>query len=453
VLELLGVVELERGRYGGRPVDRAKIDDLAARGEQSLLRRFADRLPTQELRDQARRWLLRMAIAASPFEEVRAQARTVEERVMREGVNRIPLAQLPAVHATLETNKLPVVRVLVRQDVLRQTTALFAVGDSGALSVVPALSFVGVLWVEVEGLSRPVTICGSPRAFDPTPCIDPGEVTIDNPFAIAGRDGTFHVRDRAGEAETMAATKLKRWLALPIEVGGRRLASFGWPVRFERPADLVFSPAAGRGPDLKVMISRLDSALLAFTVSDGELTYRAIVDDSDLPGFHVISRGAPGGPGRSGFDGSDGSSGLDGSDASCPATSGSDGSRGGDGGDGDDGGAGSDGGDGGDIQVDLHCGAQACGPVMVDLLRRAMVSRGGAGGAGGAGGRGGRGGRGGMGGRGTTCIDPATGESRSFSGGSDGTNGRDGSPGAAGRAGASGRPGQVRLRALAGSDA
>jgi len=449
VRELLDVVDLERGRYGGRPVDRAVIDDLAARGDLSLLRRFADRLAGQDLRDHARRRLLRLAIAASPFEEVRARAAEVEERVMREGVNRISVAQQPPVRATLDTGKLTARRVLVRQDVLHQTTALFGDGDGGP-SVLPALSLGGALWVEVAGLSRPITICRTRGTFDPTPCIGAGDVSVDNSFAIADRDGSFHLRDRASEADTVAVTNAKSWFPLPIAVGGRRLVSFGWPVRFERPADLILSPSFGRGPDLKVVVSRVDRTVLAFTVVNHDIVYRAVVECRDLPAFHIISRGAAGASGGSGSDGADGSAGFDGSDASCPSTSGGDGRRGGDGGRGSDGGEGGDGSDGGDIQVDLDCGPEACGADEVDRLLRAIVSQGGAGGTGGPGGRGGRGGRGGAGGRGTTCVDPATGESRSLSGGTDGTSGMDGSSGAWGRTGAPGRPGQVRIRAVAG---
>jgi hypothetical protein len=443
--ELLSVVDLERGRYGGRPVDRAAIDDIAARRDETLLRRFADRLPAPELRDEARRRLIRLAIAASPFDEVKAQAEEVEARVMREGVNRISLAQQPAARATLDAKKLPARNVLVRQDVPHQTAALFGYSNGGTLSVVPAVSLAGALWVDVAGLSRPITICQAPRRFDPTPCIAAGDVTIENPFAVADPDGTFHFRDRVSEVEAVGATGAKNWFPLPIAVGGHRLSSFGWPLRFERPADLVLSPGFGRGPDLKVAVSRVDPTVLAFTVTNGGSIYRAVVEKSDLPAFHVISRGAAGAPGLDGMAGSDGMAGFDGSSASCPSMSGGDGTRGGDGGNGTDGTNGGDGSDGGDIQVDVDCGVLACGADDVNLLLRAIVSQGGAGGAGGAGGRGGRGGRGGSGGSGTTCTDSTTGESSSLSGGNAGMNGMDGSAGSSGRDGAPGRPGRVRV--------
>jgi hypothetical protein len=443
--ELLGVVDLERGRYGGRPVDRAAIDDVAARGDETLLRRLADRLPAPELRDEARRQLIRRAIAASPFDEVKAQAGEVEERVMREGVNRISLAQQPVASATLDVKKLPARNVLVRQDVPNQTATLFGYRNGGTLSVVPALSLAGALWVDVAGLSRPITICQPPRTFDPTPCIGSGDVTIDNPFAFADPDGTFHFRDRVNEAEAVGVTAARNWFPLPIAVGGRQLASFGWPLRFERPPNFVLSPTYGRGPDLKVAVSIADPTVLSFTLTTGGSVYRAVVERSDLPAFHIVSRGAAGTTGMAGLDGSDGSAGFDGSSASCPSMSGSDGSHGGDGGNGSDGGPGGDGSDGGDIQIDVDCGAVACGAEDVNLLLRTIVSQGGAGGSGGAGGRGGHGGRGGSGGSGTTCTDSATGQSTSLSGGSDGMSGTDGSAGSRGRDGTPGRPGRVRI--------
>jgi hypothetical protein len=449
VSELLAVVDLEHGRYGGRPVDRASIDDIGARGDGNLLRRFADRLPAPELRDEARRRLIRLAIAASPFDEVKAQAGEVEERVMRDGVNRVALAQQPATRATLDVNKLPARNVFVRQDISHQTAALFGYDGSGTLSVLPALSLTGALWVDVAGLSRPITICQAARSLDPTPCIGAADVTIQNPFAVADPDGTFLFRDRVSESDALGATGAKNWLPLPIVVGGRRLAFFSWPLRFERPADFVLSPTFGRGPDLKVAVNHADATVLSFTVTSGGAVYRAVVERSDLPAFHIISRGASGAPGMDGLAGSDGTSGFDGSSASCPSMGGSDGSRGGDGGNGTDGGPGGNGSDGGDIQVDVDCGAGACAADETNLLLRTIVSQGGPGGSGGAGGRGGRGGRGGSGGSGTTCVDPTTGESSSLSGGSAGMNGLDGSSGNAGADGAPGRPGQVRIHQAA----
>jgi hypothetical protein len=445
--ELLAVVDLEHGRYGGRPVDVATIDGIAARGDQALLRRFADRLPAPALRDEARRRLIRLAIAASPFEEVRADAAAVEARLMRDGVNRVSLAEHAAVRASLDVAKLPARGVLVRQDVLQQQATLLGDVAGAEPSLLPPLSLTGALWVDVAGVSRPVTVCQAPRFTDPTPCVVADDVRIENSLLAAAHDGTFHFRDRASEAEVVALTGTLGAFPLSMEIGGQRLVTYSWPVRFERPADLVLAGARARGPNLTATVTRASPSLFKLTVASGPDVYRAIVERTDLAGFHVVSRGARGRDGFPGSDGSDGTSGMDGTSASCPSFSGGSGSSGSRGGDGSDGGNGGDGGDGGDIQVDVDCGAGVCSVDDFTALRAVFRSEGGLGGRGGRGGRGGKGGRGGSGGRGTTCGN-SHGSSRSLSGGSDGMSGSGGSDGHSGRDGARGRPGQVHIEVV-----
>ncbi len=449
--ELLGVVDLERGRYGGRPVDLATIDGLAARGDETLLRRFADRLPAADLRALAQRRLIRLRIAASPFPEVRAQAAAVEARVMQQGVNRVSLIDQPVVRASLDGKKLPARNVLVRQDLSRQSATLFGYLTGGGLSVLPNLSLGGALWVQVTGLSRPITVCGAPRSYDPTPCIGGDDVTIENPLAGSDHDGTFRFRDKASEAEVVGLTRAGDSFPLAIDVGGHPLVSFSWPLRFERPKNLVFSAKDGRGPTLQVVVTHPDPILYLFGVSSDGLFYRAVVEKNDLTTFHLVSRGATGTAGMDGSSGSDGSAGVDGSSASCPSSSGGDGSRGGDGTAGGNGGPGGNGGDGGDVLVQLQCGRVACSADDVALLRRAVLSQGGPGGRGGAAGPGGKGGRGGSGGSGTSCFDPSTNTSGSVGGGSNGMSGSDGSSGSPGPDGFPGRPGVVRVEVVASS--
>jgi len=442
--ELLAVVDLEEGRYGGRPVDVATLDEIAARGDEALLRRFADRLPAPALRDEARRRVIRLAIAASPFAEVRADAAAVEARVLREGVNRVSLAEHPAARASLDTAKLPARAVLVRQDVLQQQATLLSYTPGAEPSVLPPLSLTGALWVDVAGLSRPITVCQAPRFTDPTPCIVADDVRIENSLVAAAHDGTFHFRDRASEAEVVALAGTPGAFPLSMDIGGQRLVTYSWPVRFERPANLILAGARDRGPNLTAAVTRASASLFKFTVASGPEIYRAVVETTDLAGFHVVSRGARGRDGLSGSEGSDGMSGMDGASASCPSFSGSSGSSGSRGSDGNDGGNGGDGGDGGDIRVEVDCGGGVCSVDDFTVLRAVFRSEGGLGGSGGRGGRGGKGGRGGSGGRGTTCSN-SHGSSRSLSGGSDGMSGSDGSDGLSGRAGARGRPGQVHI--------
>ncbi len=147
VNDLLGVVDVERGLFGGRPVDLATVDGAATRRDELLLRRFADRLPAPELRIASRRRVVQLRIAASPFPEVRAQAAAVEARVMQQGINRVSLTDQPPLHASLDAAKVPVRYVLVRQALPRQSATLFGYTTENAVSVLPNLSLTGALWV------------------------------------------------------------------------------------------------------------------------------------------------------------------------------------------------------------------------------------------------------------------------------------------------------------------
>jgi hypothetical protein len=442
--ELLAVVDLEHGRYGGGSVDVGRLDDLAARGDVALLRRFADRLPAEALRAEARRRVVRLEIAASPYPEVRADAGRVEARVLKDGFNRVSLAAQPATRASLDAAKITPGGVVVRQDVSKQWSTVLRFGAQTGLSVLPELSLRGALWIDVSGISRPITLCAPPRMLDPSPCVAPEDVTIDNPLAYLDHGGAFHFVDRINAQATLALARAGHAFALPISVGGRRVVSQQWPLAFPRPDSLILSRSTGDGPDLKVTIERIDASLFAFAVTGDGASHLAVLEMGDLPAFRIVSRGATGASGFDGTNGLDGSDGFDGSSASCPSSNGSDGSRGGDGSAGSDGGDGDNGGNGGNIEILVDCGKITCTARDLAVLRRVFASEGGPGGSGGKGGRGGRGGRGGAGGASTSCPD-GNGSSGFLSGGTAGLSGSDGRNGWDGRDGSPGRPGPVRL--------
>src|SRR5262249_9531218 len=93
--ELLPTVDLERSRYRGRLVDVLTLDELHARKDEATLRRFVERLPSKNLRDEARRRILRLRVAESPYPEVREHAAEVEDRVMKLGANVVAFAGEP----------------------------------------------------------------------------------------------------------------------------------------------------------------------------------------------------------------------------------------------------------------------------------------------------------------------------------------------------------------------
>jgi hypothetical protein len=447
--ELLAIVDLQRGLYGGRPVDVALLDDLQARRDQTLLRRFADRLPSPELRDDARSRLVRVRIAASPYAEVRAHAGEVEQAVLRQGQNRVLLDRRMVTSVRLDRQTLdgPVVRL--RQDVWHQRVALLGYGAGASPSLLPPVPLRDALRVAVGGLSRPISLCRPARDLDPSPCIAAQDVTLGNSLAYLDGDGALHLAEDAPAREAADLVR-DHAFTLSIGVGGGGAVPFAWPVRFERPERLIFA----NGPHLRVAIVHTDPSLFSFTVSSDQAAYLAVVEAEDLPAFRLTSRGAAGRDGVSGSAGSDGTPGMDGMSASCPSMGGGAGSSGGNGSPGGAGEDGGPGGNGGDVDVAVDCGPTGCAPAVVDLLRAIITSEGGPGGAGGTGGPGGRGGRGGSGGAGTFCpAGDNGGIGSSLSAGSAGMSGSDGMAGSNGSDGSPGRAGQVRITSSPGARA
>jgi hypothetical protein len=443
---LLEVDDLEHGKWLGRTVDVARIDELATAGDEKTLRLLIAHLPRPDLRDEARRRVIRMHIATSPFAEVRDHAAAIEAVVMQRGDNPIALAEHPPLSGHLDPQKVPMRGVLVRQHVFQQTATLLAYsGDKPGLSVLPELSLRGALEVQAQGLSRPVTLCAPVEELDPSPCVAVQDVTLDNPVAYLDKDGAFHFVDSLPMHDAVNLAQMREKFLLPVSVGGKRLLAFEWHLYYERPEDLVLSgPTPGsNGPDLSVYADHRDPNRFIFTVSGSTGAMLAVVENADAMAFHVVSAGARGFTGQAGYAGQNGSPGMSGMSASCPGMSGGNGSPGGPGGNGGPGGPGGPGGDGGDVRVQLACNRGQCRDAMA-LLQATVLSAAGLGGSGGAGGPGGAGGQGGSGGSGTSCAN-GDGTSTYLSGGSSGYNGPSGSNGPDGPPGQPGRPGRVSV--------
>lgn len=430
--ELVEVFDLEHGLWTGRAVDVAMLESLSSARDEKALRLFAARLPSPALRDGALRRIIRLRIAASLYPEVREHAAQVEEILLKQGIYPLALADHPPQRGFINDTKLPVRGVLVRQDLRNQTARLLAYsGAPPSLSVLPDLKLRGVLMIEFEGISRPVTLCGPAESLDPTPCVAADDVKIENPTAYLDKEGLFRFVDDIRMQEAVGLAQLDGPFRLPVSVAGKRLLSFDWPLYFEQPEDLVFSgiAAGSDGPALRVQVDPLNpQARLVFTVT-GVGTYFAVVEDRDASSFSVVSRGAQGETGASGSSGNDGASG-----GQC-----SDGSNGTDGSSGDTGGPG---GNGGSVEVQVNCGGARCDR-LIARLRTTILSQGGAGGAGGAGGRGGSGGWGGSARSATTHTDENGNTITDDPGCSAGSNGSSGSDGASGSDGEPGRDGSV----------
>jgi hypothetical protein len=447
--ELMADVASEQGVRNGRTIDVATLDALLQSHDEATLRRYARRLPDAGRRVEARRRVIRLHIQASPYPAVRRNAAAIEETLMRLGANPVALAEHRPVRASVDLDALAARGILVRQDLLHQTSTLLGnAGDGNAVSVLPEVSLRGALQIELEGIGGLVTLCASPEALDPSPCVAAQDVTLDSRLATLEPDGTLRFIERLTSRETAALARAGGRVVVPIMIRGQRLASLDWSLQFETPKDLVLGSTNrdGNGPDLHVRVEWLDTGRLTYIVGRGEAEYQAIVERPQASMFHVISRGADGLAGADGSRGHDGMAGSTGSSATCPSFNGSNGGRGEDGGPGEDGASGGSGGRGGDIVVDVAYHGEE-GDKLVALLRTTMQSNGGSAGAGGSGGVGGSGGAGGSGGSGATCFD-TDGRASTLSGGSPGLSGTDGRSGFPGTSGANGQPGRVTVRVV-----
>ncbi|HVY46049.1 MAG TPA: hypothetical protein VHB21_09230, partial [Minicystis sp.] len=275
--ELLVAVDLEHGLYEGQPVDGATIDRLYAAGDERALHLFADRLPRADLRDEARRRIVRIHVAKSPFPEVRAAAAAYEELVMRQGNAPVSLTEHAPGRAWIDTGPLPARGVLVRQDVLRGTAKLLAWSGAPGVSVVPEVPLRGALYVEVAGVSRPITVCAPPKDLDTSPCVAARDLASEQPAAYVDARGALHFVEHVPTQAVLDLAAAGPRLATPIRVGASARAPLVWPLWFERPGDLVFrgQGAGSRGPALSVLVDRHNPERLVFSLRVGAASYAA----------------------------------------------------------------------------------------------------------------------------------------------------------------------------------
>ncbi|HEX4450264.1 MAG TPA: hypothetical protein VH143_05290 [Kofleriaceae bacterium] len=430
--ELLDTLEIEHGNYRGTPVDEAAMDRLAADGNELTLRRFADRLPTEQLRDEAQRRLVRIHIKLSPFPEVQNGGAMLEAKVLQYGFNAVDLAAHPVTRAWFDAGHVPKRDIVVQQHVLqRSATLLGAAQGRATLSVVPELPLHGALIAQLDGISRPITVCGAAKDLDPSPCIAPGELSSSNMF-VELDGGKLRVADELAASALLPLAE-QTTFAVGVQIGKGPAASFAWGLHFERPDDLVFAGAGngGRGPDLIVRVADPNADRVSYDVDEGGRDYLAFVERSDVASYRVGSRGG------AGYDGASGSSGTSGS-------SGGECQNGGDGGPGGDGDDGGNGGNGGNVAVQMSCRAGATDCTQLEaLVQDTIVSIGGDGGRGGMGGAGGAGGAGGSSRAPTTHTDSDGNTVVDDPGCSGGSSGSTGTSGMDGRGGTPGRPGSV----------
>lgn len=383
--ELLDTLELERGSWKGQGVDPALMDELAEAGNVLTLRRFAERLPTAELRQEAKARIVRIRVALSAFAEVRGEGRALEDVVLERGHNAVSLSRYPVIRAWFDERRLPQRLVLVQQAPWEGRAVLLGRTETQRVgSVMPEVPLRRTLRVLLRGISRPVGVCEEPGSLDPSPCIELGDISLPNPLTELDNLGAIHLKEHLTREETIMLAARERF-SVPLGIGGKRVATLEWPLHFSLPTDLQFSGdyPAGDGPNVTVAISLPLRSRMRVDASAGAEVYTAVVERDDADLFRVGSTGGAGAIGTEGYPGANGYSGSE-----C-----GNGSSGGEGG---PGGMGGPGGAGGDVFARFTCreDASTCAAWHA-LLKRVVVSEGGAGGAGGPGGMGGYGGAGG----------------------------------------------------------
>ena len=428
--ELLETIDLEHGTWQGRPVDVATMDALAAAGNEVTLGRFAERLPSDDLRAEARRRIVRVHVALSPFPEVRTAGPALDAAMLKDGVNAISIADHPVVRAWLDEKKTPPRTVVVRQDVFQRTATLLG-RWTGRLevSVLPELPLRDRLLLQVQSIARPVGVCAEASDLDPSPCVGVTDLSIDQALTTLDRSGSVHVRDDVNLDEVLPLAS-EGAFRVPVRVAGRPATTVEWGLWFERPKDVVFRGEApgGVGPALSVRITLPRASRFRFDARTSE-PYVAVVEGADVTSFRVSSRGGAGEDGSTGSTGSTGSSG-----GTCQS-----GGRGGNGGPGGDGGPG---GTGGEVLAQIVCSPGACETARA-ALAGVVRSEGGPGGDGGSGGSGGAGGSGGPSRSATSHTDSNGNTVVDDPGCSAGSTGPSGSDGPSGSAGPDGKPGHV----------
>ena len=397
----------------------------------ATLERMVAHLPTEAGRDEAHRRIIRLRIAGSSFPEVRAHAPNVEGRVLTTGMNAIALDQQKPISATLE---LAYRGVRVEQDLARQSAKLVGyTGSDSASPALPVVQFRGALHVRVDGIASPVTLCGSPTAQDPTPCIAAKDLHIGDALGSVDADGTFQLARFLSMKDAVALGAHTDRVTLTVVVGNELRVTKSLPLSYARPTDLVMTTQVrgGNAPDLAVTVDHRDPARYVFTADDGHVRALAVVEATDLASFHVESVG---GMGAAGAPGTDGTSGLSGGECGS-GWPGGDGSPGGDGG---------PGGNGGNVTVKVLCGTGRCDD-DVRALRQVVLSVAGARGDAGSGGAAGQGGAAGTG-RQPWIGFGADGDHTVLDAGcSGGPAGIDGASGQSGNPGAPGHAGLVRF--------
>lgn len=279
--------------------DRKSTQEIRRLIEEKLAENLNDAIASHRLGFSA------SAVARSFIDEYKMKLRQLRE---------LNLDDNKIIRAWLKKDFIETHGILVRQvpgyNPPQTSVHLFKYQDA-ARQIVPAIDLKGALHIEVEGLSRSVTLCSSESGTDslePTPCVSPKDVVIENPLAKLHADGTLSLLEKLTVTQFLQLAKSKDGLVVPIRIGGKRWLTLSWNPYFPPPSNLVLAAQeeGTDGPTLWVLIDHRDISRFLISVICQGKTRRILLDLADAIGFQIVSQGAVGSQGLDGGNGGNG---------------------------------------------------------------------------------------------------------------------------------------------------
>ncbi|MEZ4320624.1 MAG: hypothetical protein R3F61_24290 [Myxococcota bacterium] len=286
--DLVSAVEAEAGVLDGVPITRKTI---AATNDPVQLTQWALRLPSAPLREAAQERLIARRIEKSPFAWVRENAEAVQDALAKGPLGLPPGAVVVRAQWSPARDGTALLRLL--QDPLRGKVRLLPAGRDGTRSADPSLDLVDSLWLDIDGLERPITVCG-PDRFDPTPCMPPSRLSMTHPVAVLAPTGRVTFPRELAMREFIELGRDGDRLSAQVVVDGH-VADIDLPIRFDSVPELVLEPPnKGNGPPIKVQAWELSNERLLLEVRSplvlGNKVWSALVESSDTA-FSVQSYG------------------------------------------------------------------------------------------------------------------------------------------------------------------
>lgn len=257
--ELLAALELAQDHYQGEPLTVARLETLDEATLAVILRRLAD----PGLVRAAQRELIARRARRSEFVEVREHVEAVVDAVLSRGSNVVELRAHPVRSLCVEALRQP---WLLKQEPELQRASLVS---WGAAQTSASLPLRNVLWVELEGLSRPVTLCAGPAELEPSPCLSAGDVRGEL-ARVPVVDGSLQLGGVSTTSVLLPLLRSAAELRVPVRVD-QQTVDVVLALSIIAPEPIILSaPGVGtRGPAVHVVL-RQEARWIVAEVRSGE---------------------------------------------------------------------------------------------------------------------------------------------------------------------------------------